>query len=516
MEQPTLPKFTALSDATDDMNTLARGASTALVGKTVGRFLQMLVQIVIGRLLGPALFGLYSIGLAVLQTVGIFLQLGLDNGVIRYGTSFWQKDPRKVNSIVIRSVTYALISGLVIGIGFYLLAPFLAVTFFKKPDLEPVFRLFAFSFPFASALGVAAAATTISRRMKYSVIAETLIVPLANFALVVAANLLHTGLTGSIVATVLSFVVGFGFALRYLTILFPGIFKNVEFLEPTLREILRFSLPTALASMIYMLILRVDRLFAGYFLTAADVGNYQAMTQFSLPITLVMTSFNTIFAPMIASLHQSGRKTDLEELYRISTKWGLYIVLPFALVILAAPGEIVPLIFGDKYAATALPLVILMIAALVNVSTGSVGRILVMSGYQNDWLWLTAGAFVVDIILCIIFIPMMGIAGAALGPSVAVIALMLGGLWRVRQAVGIWPYDRRYWKGAIATLVTLAVLLVLRLFVLQTPWLFFTLAIILAFGVFAGTLFLIGLDKEDKTFLQTILKRLRKYSGNAA
>jgi O-antigen/teichoic acid export membrane protein len=265
--------------------------------------------------------------------------------------------------------------------------------------------------------------------------------------------------------------------------------------------------------MIYMLILRVDRLFAGYFLTAADVGNYQAMTQFSLPITLVMTSFNTIFAPMIASLHQAGRKTDLEELYRISTKWGLYIVLPFALVVLAAPGEIVPLIFGDKYAAAALPLVILMIAALVNVSTGSVGRILVMSGHQNAWLWLTVGAFAIDIVLCLIFIPMMGIAGAALGPSVAVVALMLGGLWRVRQAVGIWPYDRRYWKGAIATGATLAVLFVLRLFVLQTPWLFFILAIILAFGVFAGTLFLLGLDKEDKTFLQTILKRLRKYTN---
>jgi O-antigen/teichoic acid export membrane protein len=46
---------------------LAEGTGIGLVGRFAGRFLSLMGDIIVARILGPAVFGLYSIGLTIFR-----------------------------------------------------------------------------------------------------------------------------------------------------------------------------------------------------------------------------------------------------------------------------------------------------------------------------------------------------------------------------------------------------------------------------------------------------------------
>jgi hypothetical protein len=62
------------------------------------------------------------------------------------------------------------------------------------------------------------------------------------------------------------------------------------------------------------------------------------------------------------------------------------------------------------------------------------------------------------------------------------------------------PYDRRYWKVAVATLATVGSLLLFRQ-LQPSPLVVLVGASLLSLGTFASTLVLVGLDLEEKAII---------------
>lgn len=81
----------------NDTEVLARGAGIALFGKIIGRGLQLAVQVVLARLLGPMQFGLYVLGATVFQVGQQIGLMGLDNGVIHFGGLALHQDDKRMN-----------------------------------------------------------------------------------------------------------------------------------------------------------------------------------------------------------------------------------------------------------------------------------------------------------------------------------------------------------------------------------------------------------------------------------
>jgi len=96
----------------------------------------------------------------------------------------------------------------------------------------------------------------------------------------------------------------------------------------------------------------------------------------------------------------------------------------------------------------------------------------------------------------------LGIVGAALAVAFSVMSLFGGGLLEVRRLLGLWPYDRRYLKGFMAALGTLALLFILRT-LLEVEQNILGLSLLAASGMagFAGLLLLLGIDGEDRDLL---------------
>lgn len=481
-----------------------------MIGMLTGRCLYIVGQIALARLLGPGAFGLYAIGWAIFRIVSRLAPLGLDQGILRYGSRYRNSDLPRLKGLFIRALGLALLSGSIIGGGLFLAAPWLAEQVYNKPELTSVIRWFSPAYFLIASLKVAVAATRVSQRMQYSVYAEHLAQPAANLFLILVFFLLGWGLSGAVAALAISVVISVTVAWYHVRGLFPEVFTRSVKAAPVPKQVFTFSLVASLAGVSTALNVSVDRLMIGYFKPAAEVGVYQAIAQSSILFATIIGAFGTIFSPMIADLHQRGLTEQLGELFKVSTKWGFYICLPLFLVMCLAPHEIILVLFGPEYESGSLPLVILAVGQLINVGSGSVGLVMVMTGNQKRWLLISSSALLLNVTLNWLLIPRLGLVGAALAAALSLSTLFGFGLFQVKRRLGIWPHDSRYWKGLLAALFTAAALVLVQWLNLDIAVLELALSLTISVGVFVSVLVVLGLDDEDKEFIESIWTRVRR------
>ncbi|MBZ5597244.1 MAG: flippase [Acidobacteriia bacterium] len=492
-----------------DLNKLAAGAGVALGGKIAGRGIRLLGDIAMARLLGPLGFGLYAIGWTISRIVTLITPLGLNIGVIRYGARYWKKDAARLKGVVLQSLALSFAAGAVFTAVFYFGAPWIGSRLFDKPESTPIIRWFALAFPFMTCVTVAAAATRISHRMKFGTITEDMSQPITDLMMFVTFYLIGWRLGGAVLACLLSFVIATVLGLQYVHRLFRDVVNpRVKAIYPG-KELLAFSLPASLTGVFGVLLIWVDRLFVGFFRPAAEVGIYSAASQLSVTFSIILGGFAAIFSPMAADLYHHGELGRLEELYRISTKWGLYLSLPPFLVTCFAPKLIMGVLFGKAYVAGWPVLLILTFAQVINAGTGPVGYLLVMAGYQKRMFQISGSMFVVAVVLGLVLIPRYGMTGAAVATGIALSGMFILAIVLARYVLGMVPYDRRYLKGALATALAGLPLLFLRNLHIGTALITVAINTVLTCAVFGGTLILLGLDTEDRKFIQMIQARLQ-------
>ncbi len=486
---------------------LAAGTGIALSGRFLGRGLRLLVDIVLARILGPKQFGLYAIGWTVTRIVTLISPLGLNSGVIRFGSRYWKEDDAGFKGVILQSLITAALSSIVLGALCFGSATWLSHAVFKKPELVPVLRWFALSFPLVALLTVAAASTRISQRMKFSVLAEDISQPAVElFLVIVLVGVLRAGLVGAMFACLGSFIFAFILSIRYLFRLFPCLTVSDLPAQFPGRALLAFSLPASLTGVLGVMGLWVNRLFVGFYCNAAQVGIYQAASYIPVSVAIVVGAVGAIFSPMAADLSHRRQIAIIQELYRVGTKWTLYAAIPPILIMCFAPRELLVVLFGASYAVGAHALIIMAIGQLLNAGSGCVAMLLVMSGHQKITSALFAAMFTLNLILSAVFIPRWGIVGAAWATICTGIGLWIPALLIAWRRLKIQPYDQRFLKLLLATLLAFFAMLIPipltsdlgRLSVVTT----------FAVGVFWGTLLIVGLDPEDREFTGRVRTRL--------
>jgi len=491
---------------------LAKGAAVALGGRVIGRTVDIISQVTLARLLPPEAFGVYAIGWTVFRMLGVTAALGLDNGVIHYAPRYWRSDNGGMKSVLLQAIGLAVFSGMMTGVGMYSVAPWLGENVFHNAEVGRIIRWFSFAFFVYSGLKVVAVAITVSQKMQYAAYAVDITQPVVNWLLIVGLYAAGLGLSGAVAANICSFVVAFCLGCYYLKKLFPEVsIKQVRSVWMA-GELLVYSLPTLLAGTLTLCILWADRLLAGYFLTPIEVGIYHAASQLAMVFASILDAFGATFSPMIAHRFHRGQTKQLDELFKVSTKWGLYCSLPLFLVMVIAPQEVMEVLFGEQYVHGAPVLTILAISQLINVGTGVASRLLILTGHQNRWLLLSAVTLAVSVFLSLLMIPRFGLVGVALSSAGAMGGLFLAGLLQVRHSLAIWPYDGRYWKGMAAALITAGVLIGLHTVKIGAPALHLLLMTAASIGVFGVMLLAFGLDDEEQEFLTVTLLRYRTRS----
>lgn len=492
-----------------ELGEIAGGGAINLAGKIVSNGISFIYMIVLVRLLGTDVFGLYMLGMTIFTFIGIVCRLGLDAGVIKFISAYKGiNDEKRIKGIFISALLLVLAASLLmIPIVFFLSEPLFDAGF-HKPELFGVVKYLSISLPFWSIMHVALGFTLGLKKMSYFVYGHNFLFPTLNLILAIIFLHLGFGLYGVILAHVLAVISVFIASLFFVKICFPE-FDKFEF-NYMGGELLRVSIPLSFVFFLNFLANWTDTLMIGFFKLSRDVGIYTGAMKTALITCLILTSLDSIFAPFISDLHNRGEIEKLEKIFKIITQWIFIAGLGIFLFILLQPKQIL-LLFGAGFDEGVPCLIILSFAQFCNAAVGSVGLILAMTGKQK--LLMTSIFFACSINICLnyILIPLYGIIGAAIATGTSTIFLNLLMLFQVYHIFGIHPYEIRFLKillsGGGAFVSMLVFNYIIPWFSLKTG-LFGQLSIFLC--IYTGLLLIWGIHEEDKVLFVMLRQKLQK------
>ena len=196
-------------------------------------------------------------------------------------------------------------------------------------------------------------------------------------------------------------------------------------------------------SALYMLMNWSAPLLVGVWMPASDVALYNVAHRTAFLTTIVLASVNSIAAPKFAELYHAGNLAALGATARNSARMMLLLTVPVLAFFVAAPSFVMAL-FGSEFVTGSTLLVILAIGQFVNVSTGSVGLVLIMSGREKVARNNVAVAATLNVVLQVVLIPRYGALGAAIATSVSIAMLNLSAAYLVHRELGIMTLPVRF------------------------------------------------------------------------
>ena len=163
----------------------------------------------------------------------------------------------------------------------------------------------------------------------------------------VALVLLGFGLNGAVSSVVLS---GF-LVFAITTIPLSAYFKNKGFQESNIRDILLYSVPVLISSLVFALLTNVDLIIVKHFFPPDDAGLYAAVSLLGKTALYMPSAFVLALFPMVSESHALNHDT-----FKMLDKGLVYTVaisLAGVLGFTFFPEPAIKILFGNKFVAAA-------------------------------------------------------------------------------------------------------------------------------------------------------------------
>lgn len=154
--------------------------------------------------------------------------------------------------------------------------------------------------------------------------------------------------------------------------------------------------------------------------SVVEVGQFRTAWQVTALIALIVSTFDTVAGPRIAAAHRVGETGEIYRILRQSVIVMMAISAPLFVLTLGFPAFVLGL-FGPEFVAGATALRILALGQLVNVLSGPLGGVLLMTGQERWSARVSAASLVLLAILGVTLIPTYGLNGAALTTSLIIL-----------------------------------------------------------------------------------------------
>jgi len=242
-------------------------------------------------------------------------------------------------------------------------------------------------------------------------------------------------------------IVLFQYVLSSWLVLFLGIWMWVR--QPFFQKTKKLSMPAgAWGSALPLFCMTCfdltlwwcGQIFLGIWKSSNEVAIYSAAIRTAMLTTFVLTAINGVIAPKFAQIFKHGNHKELKRMSIWSTRIMLICCSPILIIFLIFPTHLLGL-FGQEFTVGANAFIILTIGQFINVSTGSVGLLLNMTGKENLSLISTAAAAIAMIALCFFLIPKYGFLGASIAQASSLSIQMTLNTFFVKKELGFIPMN---------------------------------------------------------------------------
>ena len=496
---------------------VAKEASISFGGMGMGSLFRYLFSIMMARWLGPQMLGIYSLGNAITRIGEIFGIMGLDNGVLRYVSREKEKNDYVRNSIY-SSIKMGFVSSIFIGLLLYFSSDWIVLNLLNEDTfLSTVIKVYALTLPFTVTTLIASFATQGFKILKYKVFVNQIVNPFT-LLLTMILSYVFFGVNVAILApTVVSAVIGFFLILHYLNG-FVDVSVSKVLNAKFDNKILRFSLPLMFVSAIGIIMHWTDIIMLGILKDAKDVGLYHPVERTAGLIRMILFAFASIFAPLFSQYFHEKNQTKMLEVFQLSTKWILLTSLPLFIFLILFSNTIL-MLFGSEFGNNSLALPILTVGIMIQAVFGLGSPSLTMSGFQKYNLINALVALFTNIFLNIMLIPQFGIAGAAMGTTIALFLISLLRFFENYYLLGMNLLSTKLLKPILAGLSTGMIVYLVKPYIFESGYFDYHSSILyLIVYLLLGALFILliymvliwilRLDDEDKDIVQVITNKL--------
>jgi len=287
---------------------------------------------------------------------------------------------------------------------------------------------------------------------------ESLIINIVSGAISTGASIILLYQGFGVVSIITGWIVG-GFIVTILSsIVVFSSFKRTEVNNsPSLTtKLIVYSLPLYFTSILNYLLGYIDKYIILLWIDLKSLGIYAVAVAAPAVISALINSAGSALFPKLSEIYGGLGEEALKEASVKASRYIFLLFIPISVGLAVVAYPIITLFFGDGYGLGASSLAVISLTnGLTCFSVITTALFLSLAATR---VFLEAGVLSVlaDVTVCIAFIPILGITGAALGKLALSIVGLIYGLYRLKHIHGLY-FDREAfvnaWIGSIAMAV---------------------------------------------------------------
>ncbi len=416
-------------------NLLSLGLKTAIT-RIFSALFAFLLTVIVSRTTDASVAGQFFFLFNLVSLTAIVSQLGFDVALVRYNSIAFsradlQQQSDNYRTALTRSLLFCLVAAIVLFVALYWFSH--AMNQANTPAVATALALFCI--PFMVLGQTNSRVLQASKKVVSSLFALQLGIAMLMVFFIAFLSILGKQNINQLMGALL-------LATIVVAILSTFSWCNSEqFRKPNKapsRQLMASAKQVWLGSIFSNLVQWGSLVIAGGFISASELGLLAAAQRTSLLIGFVLITINFVVAPMFASLYKSGEIDKLRDLSRKACRLNIAIASAPVLICTLFPTYVMQL-FGEEFVAAAPLLVVLALGQLINVATGSVGFLLLMSGYERCMKYITICSGTISIILLVILCQTHGVLGAAWAMAIGMAIQNLAALYFVKRYLGFFP-----------------------------------------------------------------------------
>lgn len=259
---------------------------------------------------------------------------------------------------------------------------------------------------------------------------------------------------------------------------------------PYARKIIKASLPIALSILFTAIYIRTDALMLSLMKPIADVGIYRLAAKMLEAIVFFPALLVELTMPTFSSLAFKSKEL-LQPVFKRTFNILVIIAVPIVVYLFTLSEQIILLVGGSGFLASALPLQILALVVGMVFLNNLGGKVLIALELQKAGMWIYIFGAILNIAANLIAIPKysyLGASAATLLTEILVTAMMFSIL---SAKARLFPEKARMLKSVAAGVFMALAIYQFKEFNIAIP-------VLLGFAVYAGMLYLLGGIKKEE------------------
>ena len=436
---------TALAERSDSRLAQLAAGQVFLV-RVANAMIMLLSQVLLARWMGAFEFGIYVYAWAMVLMVGCLSDMGLSSAARRFIPEYTGLNaPDKLRGFLSGSRWLAFAIATAIGAfgatAVYFSTPwldsYLVVPLYLSCAIIPIYGLVQIQAGISQSYDWPNLAL-----MPFYIIRTTAVMVLMGGLWLSGAA--TDAITAMIVSVIIVYLVTIGQAFVLERRLKKKVAAGAKTYE--VKTWLATAMPIFVVESFYLLLTYVDIIALEHLGSPEDVAVYYAGARLLAIVSFVYFAIAGSVAHKFTEYHIAGDKTKLAAFFTQTIRWTFWPSLAVCVGILVLGKPLLSL-FGPNYQAAYPLMFILAIGMMARAAVGPAERLLNMLGERKPCAAIYAGAFTINLVLCIVLIPRIGIEGAGVSTSSALIVESILLYYVARKRLGLHVF---IWGGAKA------------------------------------------------------------------